>query len=197
MKILKVGDTKNAACNNCESFQGVTFKLRDVPFNDGSGVVKNVLVGVCDNCDSVAVLPHQSTPAVKKQLEVQRKSLESRVPAHMIDILNLASDKLGGGTEFATNIMKFYIHALSNNIISPNSLTRYLESELAKGPAQKRISLKGRHIEEELILLKELTEIKSTTDLLKSIVLKIHDDVLVKERQRPIDQLKSVIAATG
>ena len=83
MKILKVGDTKNAACNNCESFQGVTFKLRDVPFNDGSGVVKNVLVGVCDNCDSVAVLPHQSTPAVKKQLEVQRKSLESRVPAHM------------------------------------------------------------------------------------------------------------------
>ena len=197
MKILKVGDTKKAACNNCESFQDVTFKLRDVPFNDGSGVVKNVLAGVCNTCDSVAVLPHQSTPVVKKQLEVQRKSLESRVPAHMIDILNLASDKLGGGTEFANNIMKFYIHALSNNAISPNNISRYLNSELAKGPAQKRISLKGRHIEEELILLKKLTEIESTTDLLKSVVLKINDDVLVKEKQRPINQLKSVIAATG
>ena len=66
MKVLKVGDTKKAACNSCESFENITFKLRDTPFSDGSGIVKNVLVGVCDRCDLVAVLPHQSTPAVKK-----------------------------------------------------------------------------------------------------------------------------------
>ncbi len=87
MKIIKVGDTKKAACNSCKSFEKITFKLRDTPFSDGSGIVKNVLVGVCNRCDSVAVLPHQSTPAVKRQLEVQRKALESRVPAHMIDML--------------------------------------------------------------------------------------------------------------
>jgi len=196
MKILKVGDTKNAACNHCESFQNVTFTLRDVPFNDNSGTVKDVLVGICNSCDSVAVLPHQSTPAVKKQLEAQRKSLESRVPAHMIDILNLASDKLGGGTEFANNIVKFYIHALSSNEISPDHLAQYLDTELAKGPSQKRISLKGRHLQEELALLKSLTKIKSTTDLLKSVVLKINDDLLVNEEKRPTDQLKSVLAAT-
>ena len=196
MKILKVGDTTKAACNHCESFQTVTFSLRDVPFSDQSGIVKDVLVGICDTCDSVAVLPHQSTPAVKKQLEVQRKSLESRVPAHMIDILNLASDKLGGGTEFANNIVKFYIHALSSNEISPDHLAQYLDTELAKGPSQKRISLKGRHIQEELTLLKGLTKIKSTTDLLKSVVLKINDDLLVNEEARPTNQLKSVLAAT-
>ncbi len=80
MKILKVGDTQKAACNICKSFVIVFFKLRNVPLSDASGIVKNVLVGVCDRCDSVAVLPHQSTPAVKKQLEVQRKALEIRVP---------------------------------------------------------------------------------------------------------------------
>lgn len=197
MKILKVGDTKSAACNNCESFQGVTFRLRDVPFSDGSGVVKNVLVGVCDSCDSVAVLPHQSTPAVKKQLEVQRKSLEIRVPAHMIDILNLASDKLGGGTEFVPNIIKYYIHALSNNKISSNNILRFLKSDLAKGVAQKRISLKGRHLEEELTLLKEIIEVESTTELLKIVVLKINDDLLVNERPKPIGQLKNIMAATA
>ena len=69
MKILKVGDTEKAACNKCKSFEDVTFKLRDVPFDDGSGIVKNVLVGICNRCDSVAVLPHQSTPAVKRQLD--------------------------------------------------------------------------------------------------------------------------------
>ena len=61
MKILKVGDTKRAACNTCESFQDVTFQLRDTPFNDNTGLFNNVLVGVCDKCDSVIVLPHQST----------------------------------------------------------------------------------------------------------------------------------------
>ncbi len=196
MKILKVGDTKKAACNTCESFQDVTFQLRDTPFSDGSGIVKNVLVGVCNACDSVAVLPHQSTPAIKKQLEKQRKSLESRVPAHMIDILNLASDKLGGGTEFVPNIMKYYIHALSSNEISSNNISRYLKSDLAKGVAQKRISLKGRHLEEELALLKKLIKIESTTDLLKIIVLKINDDVLVNERPKPMNQLKNIMAAT-
>lgn len=197
MEILKVGDIKIAACNSCKSFQKVIFKLRDTPFSDDSGIVKNVLVGVCDTCDSVAVLPHQSTPAVKKQLEKQLKSLESRVPAHMIDILNLASDKLGAGTEFVPNMMKYYIHALSNNEISSLNIARYLKSDLANGVSQKRISLKGRHLDEDLILLKKAIEIESTTDILKIIVLKINDDVLVNERQKPMRELKNIMFATA
>lgn len=69
MNILKEGDKKKVACECCGSFQDATFRLKDVPFSDGSGVAKKVLVGVCDNCDSVAVIPQQSTPAIKKQLQ--------------------------------------------------------------------------------------------------------------------------------
>ena len=197
MKILKVGDTINAACNSCQSFENVTFKLRNTPFSDGSGIVKNVLVGVCDRCDSIAVLPHQSVPAVKRQLEVQRKTLESRVPAHMVDILNLVSDELGGGTEFIPSIIKFYIHSLSNRYISPQGIAKYLHSDLATGKAQKRISLKGRHVTEELSRLKEITNINTTTDLIKSIVLKINDDVLVNKNEKTIAQLKNILISVG
>lgn len=196
MKILKVGDTQKAACNNCQSFVDVTFELRDVPLSDGSGMVKNILVGVCNRCDSVAVLPHQSTPVVKKQLEVQRRALESRVPAHMVDILNLVSAELGGGTEFVPILIKFYIHSLANSCISPRGISKYLKSDLAQGKAQKRISIKGRYIADELKHLKEITNIKSTTDLIKSIVLKVNDDVLVTRRVRIIKQLRSIMAAT-
>ncbi len=195
MKILKVGDTQKAACNKCKSFEAVTFKLRDVPFSDGSGIVKNVLAGVCDQCDSIAVLPHQSTPAVKRQLEVQRKALESRVPAHLVDILNLASVELSGGIEFVPTLMKFYIHSLSNKNISPYGISKYLNSDLAKGKAQKRISLKGRLVADDLNHLKEITNIKKTTDLIKSVVLKINDDILVKKKSRAIRQLKDVVSA--
>lgn len=197
MKILRVGDTKRAACNNCESFEKITFKLRDVPFSDASGVVKNVLVGVCDNCDSVAVLPHQSTPVVKKQLEMQRKALESRVPAHIIDILNLASFELSGSIDFVPNLMKFYIHSLSTKSISAVGFPKYLSSELSKGKAQKRLSIKGRRVTEEVNVLKEITHIESTSDLLKGIVLKIHDDVLVKKDIKAISALRSIVAATA
>jgi len=190
MKILRVGDTQKAACSECKSFVTVTFKLRTVPFSDGIGAVKNVLVGVCDRCDCVAVLPHQSTPVVKKQMDAQRKGLESRVPAHMVDILNLASVELSGGTEFVPGLIKFYIHSLSNNDISARDIPAYLESELAKGKSQKRISIKGRLVTEEV------DRLKSTTDLLKAVVLKINDDVLVKKKTRTIKQLKNIVSAT-
>ncbi len=196
MKILKVGDTQQAVCNHCKAFSSVTFKLRDVPFSDGSGVVRNVLVGVCDQCDSVAVLPHQSTPAVNKQIEIQRKALESRVPAHMIDILNLVSVELSGGTEFVPNLIKYYIHSLSNRDMSARGITKYLNSDLAKGKAVKRISLKGRMVIDDIATLKKITNISSTTDLLKSIVLKINDDVLINKKSKTINQLKNIVAAT-
>ena len=114
----------------------------------------------------------------------------------MIDILNLVSDELGGGTEFVSSLMKSYIHLLSNEEISPRGISKYLGSDLAKGKAQKRISLKGRHVTEDLVHLKEITKINTTTDLIKSVVLKINDDVLVNKRKQTIKQLKNMMAAT-
>ncbi|MCG8609431.1 MAG: hypothetical protein MI864_02750 [Pseudomonadales bacterium] len=197
MKILKEGDTKKVACECCGCFQNATFKLRDVPVSGGSGLVKNILVGVCDACDTVAVIPHQSTPAIKTQLDKQRKAVEGRVPSHLIDILNLASDKLGAQTDFVPSLIKYYIHALSKNVIAPTELPGLLESELAKGRANKRISLKGRYIAEEVERVKASAHIGSTTELLKSVVLKINDEILVHQKQDRIKELENLVAATA
>ena len=197
MRILKVGDCQKAACANCQSFQNMTFALRDVPFSDDSGVVKNVLVGVCDTCDHVGILPHQSTPAVEKQLQKQRKPLESRVPAHMVDILNVVSFELSGSIDFVPNLIKFYLYSLSNEQIPAVGIADYLESDLAKGKSQKRISLKGRRVSEDIEQLKQVTKIKSTTDLIKGIVLKINDDLLVNKKPDILAQLRGIVAATA
>lgn len=66
MKKLKIGDKSKAVCEDCEGMVSTTFMLRDVPFSDGQGLVEQVLVGVCDKCDSVVSLPHQSSLAIKK-----------------------------------------------------------------------------------------------------------------------------------
>lgn len=197
MKIFKVGESQKAACDKCQSFENATFQLRDVPFSDGEGIVKKVLVGVCDKCNTVTVLPHQSTPAVKKQLEQQRRPIESRLPAHMIDILNLVTLEIGGSTDFVPNLMKYYIHALASNEKTARTISHYLKSDLATGKADKRLSLKGRQIYDEVVSLKSLSHIDNTTDLMKGIILKINDDVLIQRKVKSIQQLKNIMAAVA
>ncbi|GBL04873.1 hypothetical protein [Glaciecola sp. KUL10] len=197
MKIYKVGETQLAACQNCESFQNATFKLRDVPFSDGSGLAKRVLVGVCDSCNSVILLPHQSTPAVNKQYEAKRRPVEGRLPAHLIDILNLASLEIGASTDFAPSIMKYYIHTLAENEDELIQIKEFLSDELSKGKADKRISLKGRLILKDINKLKDLTGIGNTTELLKLIILKIKDDVLVKKDSVHKKQLRLIMTAVA
>ncbi|KZY36081.1 MULTISPECIES: hypothetical protein [unclassified Oleiphilus] len=197
MKILKEGDVGKVLCHTCESVQNSTFKLRDVPFSDDSGSVKNILAGVCDACDSVAAIPHQSTPAIKKQLDKQRKSVEGRVPSHLVDVLNLASDSLGASADFIPSLIKYYIHAFYENSIAPKDLLPLLKSDLAKGRANKRISLKGRYVAEEIEVLKARAQIETTTELLKSIVLKIHEEILVKQKASRIKELERLVAAVA
>lgn len=197
MKILKVGDKEKAVCNNCEAFVNTTYLLRDVPFSDNSGIVKNILVGVCDCCDSVVTLPYQSTPAVRKQLEKQRTTIESRVPAHMVDILNLASFELGGNIDFVPSLIRYYLHALSCEDISSKDMDKYLTSSLTTGKSQKRLSIKGKNVAEDISNLKKLTHIESTSDLMKTVILKINDDILMKKNPEPIKFLKSLAAISG
>lgn len=194
MKIFKVGDTQKVMCESCQSPETATFGLRDVPFSDGHGLVKNVLVGVCDKCDRVAVIPQQSVPAIKKQLDARKKPIESRVPAHMVDILNLASSSLGASTDFSAALIKYFIHTIYENEKTADSLLKYLDSDLAEGKAQKRISLKGRLVLDELKTIRVRAHLTSNTDVLKAVVLKINDDVLVNPKAQLIKELKSVAA---
>lgn len=195
MKIYKVGDKQEVICQSCQSITNATFMLRDVPFSDNSGVVKNVLVGVCEKCDEIMVIPHQSTPVIKKQIEAQKKAIETRVPAHMVDMLNLACMQLGGSTDFSNALIKFYLHSLSEENSSLKCLSQYLESDLAKGAAQKRISLKGNQVYQAIDSIKIKTNIDSTTDVVKAVVLKINDDVFVHPNLTVIKNLRGVAAA--
>lgn len=76
-------------------------------------------------------------------------------------------------------------------------IASYLQSDLAKGRSEKRLSLKGRKIFEDIEHLKSLSHIENTTDLLKGIILKINEDVLIKKRLKPIENLKNIMAAVA
>lgn len=59
MKTLQVGDKSKAVCEPCNRLRHTTFRLRDLPTSKGK-IVRDVLVAVCDQCDRVVAIPHQS-----------------------------------------------------------------------------------------------------------------------------------------
>lgn len=72
MKQLEEGSKSKSVCDNCRKLVDTTMKFRNVPFSDGSGQVESILAGVCDSCDRVVSVPHQSTGAIKNAIEEQK-----------------------------------------------------------------------------------------------------------------------------
>lgn len=60
MTRYKPGDKSRAVCESCESVVDTTFVVRDVSFDDGVGLAKDVLVAVCNCCNDTVAIPAQS-----------------------------------------------------------------------------------------------------------------------------------------
>lgn len=58
------GGCSKALCEYCDSIVATRFSRRDITFSDGSGLVKDLLVGVCAECDSTVSIPAVSLPAI-------------------------------------------------------------------------------------------------------------------------------------
>ena len=77
MKRYKAGENSKGICKDCRAVVTTKFAYRDVPFNDGIGIARNVLAGVCTLCDSVVSLPAQSEPQVAHARREAIKRLEA------------------------------------------------------------------------------------------------------------------------
>lgn len=67
-----LGSKSKAICETCSSIVDTTFKLRDIKLSDGSKVIKDLIVGVCDNCDETVSIPSTQTPKIKEALEFKQ-----------------------------------------------------------------------------------------------------------------------------
>lgn len=70
MKLYKVNDKLRGICARCREIRSATLTERDVPLRSGKGIVHDVLVGVCDVCDMVILVPPQSTPRIQETVIV-------------------------------------------------------------------------------------------------------------------------------
>lgn len=197
MKIVKEGDKRQVVCPSC-GLSNATYLLRDIDFSDGSGTVKNVLAGVCDVCSEIVSIPKQSTATVQAEYNKIKTPVDLRVPAHYLDILRLASLKIDPTLTDSFNkpLMLYYLHALSSGRYSAQNLAALLNSDLAKAKASKRLSLKLNDkslLEIEALMVSQ--GLKSNSEVFKSLILKINEDIVQPKTPKHLSELQNFAAA--
>lgn len=197
MRIVKEGDKRQVICHNCGRSEA-TYLLRNVDFSDKSGTVKNILAAVCDKCHEVVSIPAQSTPKIKAEYNKTKSSVEVRVPAHFLDVLNVATQKINPALDesFNRSLILYYIHALNSGRYDQHGLSKFLNDELAKAKASKRISMKVNPNQlDELNAIMERQKLKKNTDVIKAVIMKINEDIVQNDKPEQLAELRNVAAA--
>lgn len=204
MKFFKEGDHGKALCDRCGSIARTTFARRDVPFSDGRGMVRNLLVGVCDGCGETVSIPAQSTPAIARARKEPTQSIEANLPAVYVDMLDCAVHAIDSSatSEFRRVLLTYFVHRDASDPRSVRRLRKAHDEALARYPEprgvpRRRLSLKvPPRVSLALRQLEEDTEL-NTTELIKSVVCEIQDAVLERPQPAVIQALRTLSAVVG
>ncbi|WEK29363.1 MAG: hypothetical protein P0Y58_20995 [Candidatus Pseudomonas phytovorans] len=191
MKILLEGDSGEALCEHCQAVVPTRYTRRDVPFSDGKGKAKDILVGVCTRCEAVVALPPQSTPAIHEARMQQFKSIEARLPAVYVDVLDAAMHAVTN--EAGANLRKLFLAHYFQQLAQVKqcgqlqaahlAFIQALDEQLARrglarSNATRRLSMKvNPHMAKDMLALQQQTEMNQT-ELLKAVIALIQADIL-------------------
>ena len=204
MNILFEGDSGKALCEQCQAVVPTHYVRRDVPFSDGQGLAKDILVGVCTRCDSVVALPPQSTPAIHEARK-QLKSIEARLPAVYLDVLDAAMHAVS--SEAGANLRKLFLAHYFQQLVQAQETGQLLAAHqtfshaldeqraqrgLAHSNATRRLSMKvNSHMAEDMLVLQQHTDMNQT-ELLKAVIALVQADVLEQRDEEVIRTLQQL-----
>jgi hypothetical protein len=185
MKLLVKGDKERAVCER-DGVATVTYDYRDVPFSDGKGRAKGILVGVCDKCGEVVSIPPQSIPSIKAAREGAPKAVEARLPSVYLDAIDLACHRINAtaSTEFRKSLLMVYVSKFSENKKKAKRLVydpKKFGKEFVLGEKlgeQRRLSMKiSAPMFDRIARLERWTNL-NRTDLFKCLAAEINKDIV-------------------
>lgn len=201
MKLYLQGDRGKALCEHCQQVVGITYTRRDVPFSDGNGQAREILVGVCDQCATTVAIPPvdpgdqgSAPPATDLHRGAAACGLPRRAGRR---------DALGGRGRRGADAQAVLQLLLQRPLVPAleqvhDGFAQYLaqQAEVRQIPAvnaMKRLSLKVNHyVAEDLARLLQATRM-TQTELLKSLIAQIRLDVLEGGNPAVIADLRQLV----
>lgn len=199
MKLYRAGEKSLGMCFHCQTSRDATFHYRDVPFSDGSGIVKDILALVCNTCDNVIATPAQSTPAIKAARETAIKPIEVSLPASFIEALDLAAFRIDhqATTEFRKRLLAYYIHRAAESDQPAEAFAERVRKSTVRfdnEAPKRRLSFKVTpRLNDEIDKIVEKSNL-TKSDLIKSLVMQIDEDILQPKSPQNIKELRRLAA---
>lgn len=203
-KIYEAGDKSQAICSHCEALVETTFAYRNLPFDDGSGTVEDVLAAVCDVCGHVASIPAQSTVAIRRARDIANIPLEVKLRVSEIDILDAAARQIDAGatTRFRKTLFTYFLNRLVSDLDALDHITsdfktwserrqvRYTQHQTP----QRRLSFKlAPRTDDQIRLIRRHTGWPKTS-LVRGIVMLVEQDILDNPSSSASHELKGIAA---
>jgi endogenous inhibitor of DNA gyrase (YacG/DUF329 family) len=207
-KFYVVGDKSRAICPHCEKLVETTFAYRDVPFDDGVGMAKNILVATCDECGTVVAIPAQSTPAIRKARPVAEIPLEVSLTAPELEILDAAAFQIDSQatSRFRKAIFTYYLSRLERDAdeleVVKHDLTEWIIERKRKISAKskipsRRLSFKlSSRTEQKLEVVLRKTG-WNKTNLMRGVVMMVEKDILENKSCKPVQELQEIAEAVN
>lgn len=204
MKLYNAGDKGRALCENCNMLVDTTFEYRNVPFDDGIGMAKDILAAVCDRCGEVVAIPAQSIPAIKTAREKASEPLEVKLPAPYLEKLDLAAYMIDpqATSEFRKYLFSFYVHKLASmddirDEISPFLLIAHSIDAHDRTTPKRRWSCKVTpRLNHEIHTVLDATDLRKT-ELVKAVICKIDKEIIRKNKPAHINELRRLAAVAA
>ena len=196
MKFHQAGDKSKAICEDCGSVVPATYAYRDVPFDDGNGIAKDVLAIVCDSCDRVVAFPAQSTPAAVRARKAAEIPLEVSLTAPEMDLLDLAALRIDpqAGTKLRKTLIAYFLRRLSEGSESILRLQQIClnfkkQRSSAAGIPSRRLSPKlAPRTNDNIRALMQLTGLKKI-QLIRVVIGEIQEVLVLSDHPKELGKI--------
>lgn len=204
MNFYKEGDHSKAVCAHCKKVVPTTFKVRRAGIRDGTVThsVPDILVSVCDECDRTLAVPQQSFAAVAEiKKKSAKKSVDVRVPRHLLDVLNNSITALGIEltSDMPSILLKLFIADIASSPAMQKRLKKNLQSDLLAGGFKKqcRMSIKvNDSLNDQISELLKTWKINKT-ELIDATVIEIEKDILNAPESERAQAIRNTLIAVG
>ena len=209
-KLYSPGDKSRAICHHCAKLVGTSFLYRDVPFDDGTGVVKDILTAVCDVCDAVVAIPAQSTPSIKRARETAEIPLEVSLSAPEMDILDAAAFQIDpqATSRFRKAIFTYYLGRLERDQeeleAAKNDLVKRIKEWKQRRKVFGDVKIPNRRLSFKLAPRTEqkLEAVLSRTgwnktSLVRGVVMMVEKDIIENRSPKRVLELQDIAAAVN
>lgn len=199
MFIYKAGETSKGMCERCDALVPTTFAYRDVPFDDGTGLVKDILCAVCDRCGRVVAVPPQSTPAIKRARGLADVPLEVMLSAPEMELLDLAIWRIDpdAGQRLRKPLLAKYLRRLVDD---PGALAPLRSSAEGQSPGRppadktpkRRLSVKIAPKTEHAINRLMAASGLRKSDLIRAIIHQIEMEIVRPDKPKGLEKLREM-----